>query len=293
MCEDYYLDEYFISEELFLMKTRPRLDSIKAFFEDISLMNYCEIYSSMFQALSYMKSTFHQKHVFLVESSWPGLQSIINRIVNTNPVYSKIVLRGDYINEHIVINNNKYLNNNSLLIASIPSLYGAMPVNIQVLMENYTTLIETNVIEKSFLKSIPRDFMLFNLRKILPLPNISIAILCSDKKLETITPPDLRQLDLIHRVIEIAGNRKLCILRNNITSNYIRSIINYIDAYTRPIPGSGYVVFRKCLKIPKYHKMVYGQMPCLYSILFSGLEKKCFIKQLINEVMSGLSYPRG
>ncbi len=290
----------FVDEECFTIR-KPRYNTqkhyrradIEGFFEDKTGLKNCVLFKTPFHAYYTVFSRINKRNTVMPESNWPGTMSIASFFKDITILPTDINIVDKHINEKIYypLEWKKQENNNDYaIIISVPSILGT---NLLGMLEDNSSeiVIDTMTFSRRLLKG---DYIVFILRKIVPIDGLSATIVCSDY------PIQVREEFLLCTNLDVLGFfvenfNYLMKRRNELIEQYINAVDSIVDAINPPIPYSGYIVLfkRNCRVRTIFHKNIYGRVKGLYGILLSGLEEPSFLENSIRELVCGDSATPG
>ncbi|WFO76133.1 hypothetical protein J4526_04685 [Desulfurococcaceae archaeon MEX13E-LK6-19] len=290
----------FVDEECFTIRKPSyntqkhcRRADIEGFFEDKTGLKNCVLLKTPFHAYYTVFSRINKKNVVMPESNWPGTMSIASFFKEITILHADINIVDKRINEKIYYPpewKSRKNSNGRAIVISIPSILGT---NLLDMLEDNGSeiVIDSMTFSRRLLKG---DYIVFILRKIVPVDDLSATIVCSDYHIQ------VREEFLLSTDLDILGFfvenfNYIMKRRDELIEQYINAVNSIVDALNPPIPYSGYIVLfkRDCRVRTIFHKNIYGKMKGLYGILLSGLEEQSFLENSIRELVCGDSATPG
>lgn len=271
LSEDHYIPHELLDRELVREACKEvRAIDIEAFFEAVTGFRNCILFRTQFKALSYLVKIFDLREVYIAETVWPGLQSIMGLLKGSHLIRVGIAFHGKYFSEYI----DHPLRRGLVILISLPSIIGSTPFNVHELSTDNTIIVDAGVcVHARF-----ADAMIISLRRILPLHNVTGTILCSDRG-----KPCKRVSD---KVYWITSPNEIIRRAHLNTMMYVSRASNTVNMMCELVPGTNYIAIIHRILRPRIHKPIYYRIPGLYGIIFSGLENMDYLREAVRELES-------
>ena len=282
--EDYFIETRFLDLGD-VYKDVFHISDLESYFEELTGMGNCILFGSLYEALSSILNNY--KTFYEYQYSFHDIASIAYLFgLNIVSIRTEIFFEGVWGHEYV---NSMSLNKeNSLLYLSVPSITGAMPVNIWRLINcDIDVLLDYQLAQKTIITNYV-DYVLVRLRTLIPVSKVKSVILCSDQKLSRTNYYDHIKKELFVLTNLLVHENEICMRREQKFRRYLDSI-SYTNArfITRYYcsPRISFQVMRREWEEPSlnYHRLLYISYPTIITLHISGFENMEFINNAVKE----------